>query len=95
GSFSRLPGSLQKNREYYSNSTLKVGDGAAVSVSSTKAHPTGYQAVGIGAIGALSTFAFVAVLLLRPKPPAVVPIASAAPVSVTPPPAPSPEPLNP
>lgn len=77
GSFWRLPGSLAKNSAYYANQTLKLPSdagtgGTSVTLSSAAAHPTGYQAVGIGAIGTLSSFAFIAVLLLRPKPPAKV-----------------------
>lgn len=75
GSFWRLPGSLARNSAYYANQTLKLPSdagtgGTSVTLSSAAAHPTGYQAVGIGAIGTLSAFAFIAVLLLRPKPPA-------------------------
>ncbi len=93
GSFSRLPGSLEKNKAYYAKQTLTLPSGGeaggpSVTLSSAKDHPTGYQAVGIGSIGTLSIFAFVAVLLLRPKPPAK---AEAVPAPAATPPTPKPE----
>lgn len=86
GSFARLPGSLQKNRDYYEHSLLKTSEGETTGVGTVtgKTHPTGYQAVGIGSIGTLSLFAFVSVLLLRPKPPALA-VAAAPPVNPEPP----------
>jgi hypothetical protein len=83
GSFARLPGSLEKNRAYFQNEVLKNPDGttASVGVVTSKVHPTGYQAVGIGSIGTLSVFAFVSVLLLRPKPPAKAVLVPAVPAS--------------
>jgi hypothetical protein len=85
GSFARLSGSLEKNRAYFQNEVLKNPDGttAAVGVVTSKVHPTGYQAVGIGSIGTLSLFAFVSVLLLRPKPPAKVMLVPEVPASPT------------
>ncbi len=75
GAFARLPGSLAKNTAYYSDRsiTLPAENGPQVTLSSSKDYATGYQAVGIGSIGVLSVFAFVAILLLRPKPPAKTP----------------------
>lgn len=88
GAFSRLPGSLRSNAAYYEKQSIALPTGASgsdtqVTLSSSKDYATGYQAVGIGSVGVVSAFAFITLLLLRPKPPA----RSAVPVE---PPAPKP-----
>ena len=67
----RLRGSLNKAHEF--NEAVKQTDGATVTVESmkdkAKPHPVAYQSVGLGGIAAVSVFAFVALLVQRPRVP--------------------------
>lgn len=94
GSFARLPGSLQKNRDYFASQVLKHPDGtdAAVANLTASKHPTGYQAVGIGSIGVVSLFATVMLVLLRPKPPSTAIVPATSPTIEAPRPASTPVP---
>ena len=68
GTFARLGGSVASADAY--NATLRTPQSVLVDVDSGKpAKNTAYQAVGIGASGAISVLAFVSLVLHRPTVP--------------------------
>lgn len=79
GAFWRMPGQFEKNANFFNQ--MNKTEGVSTSTMTAEKHPTGYAAVGLGSVGALSSFAFVCILLLRPKPVAAAPEAAVAPAS--------------
>lgn len=69
GSFARLRGSLDGAHAF--NQAIAQSGGVIVSSQTiqdkSKPHPLAYQSVGIGAVGAISLFGFVTLLLQRPR----------------------------
>ncbi|MCA9294673.1 MAG: hypothetical protein KDA20_12760 [Phycisphaerales bacterium] len=88
GSLMRLSGSLKKTQEFNAEFE-QSGSIALVASGAEKRHNTAYQTVGIGATVVLSAFAFVVLVMHRPKIPAAKPKPVPAPAkSAEPPPLP-------
>lgn len=82
GTFARLGGSVASADAY--NATLRTPQSVLVDIDSGKpTKNTAYQAVGIGASGAISVLAFVALLLHRPTVPKKAEDIATAPAAVS------------